>query len=257
MERTVLTTIILSFLNIHCFGQVSVGKAWLGNNLEFLKLSDTTVFLDAGSSLETYSYRVSKDTLVLIKYYNKVNDATKKTYSKEYPYLTQINNNTLVIKPASHKATINLRGKKEIRFIDISTTYNTPLNFENIYMSTSGCSRSCIQLKVQIDSTGNVHYYGSGDVDIPKGYFRGKMIREQLEEFKQLLKRSQIGKFPATFPHAYDSNMTTYILQNGENRKKSSGNVVPYVGKELEKYMYHIHDKVRLEKSNEKFLFLE
>jgi hypothetical protein len=232
-----------------CYGQaVSIKKTWIGNKLEYLKISDTIVFFDYRYHTKEYHYSTVDNNFTLIEYYWTTSDQLR--HQNDFSYkIIKLTSDTLILKPLSERARRLVNGQGYFLLIDSSKTNDQNFKFEKIFFSGTTCLGSCPGMKIEIDSSGKVFFLGEYHTGKYKGLYQGQLKPKDLEKFKKLLQNSWLDNFPTELGGAIDAPNYDFVFYFNGKRKESSGCFVPYFNRTLLNFLLDCYKIANLKKS--------
>lgn len=243
MKLILIVFVTLFEITSLVFGQIpSIKKAWIGNNLEYLKITDSTALFENEFYLEMYNFKLEENKLVLI------NDVINIT---ELPYeISKLSADTLILKPLNEPAKKFINCQEYFLLVDSSTIYDPYFKFEKIFFSGSTCFGTCRSMKIEIDSSGAVFFLGIENTGDYIGLYKGQLKPWALEKLIYILKHSWINNFPPELGFAVDAPYYHFSFYFNGQVKKSKGTFVPYFNNDLINYLLDIYNFSGLTKLN-------
>ena len=138
---------------------------------------------------------------------------------------------------------------------DSGQSYDSNFRFEKVIYSSGRCMGPCRAMKIEINSSGLVFFYGQYNTDPYKGYYKGMLSKKRMEELIALLKRNNIDRIPEDMGSMLDAqHIRARFIYNGKTRNVAGSNI-PAINRELFDFLSTIYQKTKLEKMNGEYLF--
>jgi hypothetical protein len=142
-----------------------------------------------------------------------------------------------------------------IAFVDKKLLYKPDLKFERLFFQGTPCLGTCPGMKLEIDSSGQVHFYGEYYTGQYIGFYKAQLNNEQLNRLVEILKKSELDRFPEGLGQGVDAPTYTFKFRYNNRVKASKGSHVPYFNKPLLRYLLAIYTELTLIKSDEEYRF--
>lgn len=238
-----------------CYGQTaSIKKTWIGNNLEYLKISDTTVVFDYGYFAREYNYKIVDNNFTIIYYDRATGNDLKQENELSYEIIKLVTD-TLILKPLSHKAQGLIGGQDYLVLIDSANTSDKNFKFEKIFFSSIARLGTSAQMKIEIDSTGKVFFLGERNIRKYKGLYHGQLKPKDLAELKLILQNSCLDNFPTELNDIWDAPSHNFVFYYNGKKKESSGVIIPYFSQPLLNFLRKTHKIASLKKYRKPYTF--
>lgn len=251
MKSVSFSFIFLVAMYSTCIGQKALlMKEWVGQQLEWMKVNDSVAMIDNnGLFADSYHYTVNNQNEInLIEYYWTYNDTIRHENNYQY-HITKLTDDTLILKPLSAKAKKLFDDQDSILFINRSIINAPDFKFEKLIFSSSACFGTCPDMKMEIDSTGHVFFYGRIYTGRYKGCYEGQLNKDDLLEIKNILRTSEIDKFPPNLGGAIDAPTYHFVFYYDGKIRKSAGTMVPYLYNDLLDFLLTKYKHAHLKKS--------
>jgi len=254
MKRQLSLIFTLLLINISSYASPTIYKIWIGENLEYLELTKKKANLDYGYHLNDYGISYKDSILKLIDYFWKSGKFGRQHEDYIFKVL-RLTTDTLIVSPLNERARRIIDNKNEFIFVAKTKLYRTDLKFQKIFFSGTGCLGSCPGLKIEIDSTGLVYFLGEYNTDTLKGLYKGQLTDEQLEKLIDLLKVSELDRFPKGLGRAIDAPTYKFIFFYNGKKRTSEGYFVPYFNHSLLSYLLNIYKEISFVRIQEIYEF--
>jgi hypothetical protein len=108
--------------------------------------------------------------------------------------------------------------------------------------------------KIEIDSTGLIHFWGKPDKTIPAGLYQGNLSDAQLKTFLEILNRCEIHRLP---PDRFLIHTPQYYFRfYYNNTHKTISDIFLFRNSnELLKFFYSLPKEIKLDRSGEDYEF--
>ena len=253
MKRLFSLYYFLITLNLS-YAQSTIYKVWIGENLEYLKLTQEKAKFDYGHDLYDFEVKYKDSTLTLIDTYQQAGKIGWQHDKYKYNIL-KLSNDTLIISPQNDIAKGLLDNKDIFIFSDSSLLIKKEFIFQKIFFSSGPCYGTCPMIKIEIDSTGLVHFLGEYYTGDYIGLYKGQLNTEQLNRLIEILKLSEIDRFPTKSGLPFDAPLYNFKFYYNNKFKEFEGGYIPYFDRTLLDYMLEIYDKIKLEKIDGIYFF--
>jgi hypothetical protein len=245
----------ISLITINLFAcsnkkEASIKKTWIGSNMQYLKINDTS-FCTKGSHMEGYySYALNNNTLSL-SYHDWMENRAITIYYK----ILRLTNDSLILKPFQGDSKKLLRDSSTLYYIDSIKKITPSIRLEKISYYRQGGSLGSAPIRIEIDSVGAVFF--SGEIDSAKRIclYQGKLKLSDLTKLKSILQRSYLDDFPIDLESASDASWHRFVIHYNGKKKESTGSMIPYYGMELCMFMENIYKKIDLTEYKEAHSF--
>ncbi len=255
MNRLMKNIFLVIFISISSLAySQTIYKIWVGENLEYLELTKRKANFDYGYHLNDYGISYKDSLLRIIDYFWQAGKFGRQHEDYFFKVL-KLTNDTLIVSPLNERAKNVINNKEKFVFVDKTKLYKTELKFQRISFSGTGCFGNCPTLKIEIDSTGIVNFLGEYNTGSLKGFYKGQLTPNQLAYLIELLKMSELDRFPRYLGDAIDApNYNFKFYYNGKTRT-SEGYFIPYFNHSLLNYLLNIYNDINFEKSEEIYEF--
>ncbi|MBP92644.1 MAG: hypothetical protein CMC55_00835 [Flavobacteriaceae bacterium] len=260
MMKHFVTIFIFLFLN-STFGQDSLNGIWIGENLEYLSVTDTLVSIEFRTFKDKFQYRIKNNQLILKNTYeiskSPKESSTKISDSTKFIKLTWVTDSTLyyfdykLINKDSLQLNLNKvvgrntsSPKKQYNYNRKSSLKKNDINFQSVFFSGTTCFGRCPKMKIEIDSLGNAIFKGEKYTEPFTGNYRGKLTSEQLASLIEILNRSELDRFPEKLPFLIDAPSFKFIFKYDNKERKSGGSMVKYFNREILNYLLSIYKDI-------------
>lgn len=249
-------TILICFLlsSVSNFASPTIYKTWIGENLEYLEITEEKANFEFGFDLYDYDVTYKDSTLTLIDYTYKSRKIGRRHEKYVYKVL-RLTNDSLIISPLNERASRLIHGKTVFIFVDKSLLYKTDLKFQKIFFSAGVCFGECPALKIEIDSTGLTYFLGEYHTGTYLGLYKGQLTKVQLDSLIEILKVSELDKFPIRLNMAMDASTYNFKFSYNDKVKTSVGDFVPYFTSPLLNYLMTIYKKIEFEEIEDTYEF--
>ncbi|HVA97826.1 MAG TPA: DUF6438 domain-containing protein [Bacteroidia bacterium] len=254
MKRFLLIFITaLIFFHYKSSGQTALlKKTWIGQQLQYLKIADSTALLEHEMIFDECHYKLSGKKLTLTVYYWTTSDTLR--HEDNYPFeISKLTKDTLIIKPLSETSKQEINDKDFLLLIDSSEINDTKFNFEKLLFSATACYGSCPRMKLEIDSSGKIFFLGDAYTGKYRGLYEGQLKPPDLLRLKNILQHSWLDNFPDTLGHGMvdDAPIYNFIFYYNGKKKVSRGYDVPYFNYDLLAFLLDSYKRANLKKDNQ------
>ncbi|MCD6020272.1 MAG: hypothetical protein K0S53_3393 [Bacteroidetes bacterium] len=229
MLNRLVNSFWLILISISSFASPTIYKEWVNEDLHYLELTKKKALFDYGSNMENYGVKYEDNTLTLIDYFY----TSGKLFRQHEDYVFRI-----------------LKA-----FVDKKLLYKPDLKFERLFFQGTPCLGTCPGMKLEIDSSGQVHFYGEYYTGQYIGFYKAQLNNEQLNRLVEILKKSELDRFPEGLGQGVDAPTYTFKFRYNNRVKASKGSHVPYFNKPLLRYLLAIYTELTLIKSDEEYRF--
>lgn len=196
--------ILIVCSSVSVFASPTIYKIWVGENLEFLQLKKNKGYFANGDYLNNFGVSFKDSTLTLVQHFYVAGKIGKQNENYVFK-VVQLSKDSLIISPLIARASSIFKNKKSIVFVDKSIIYKPDLTFQKIYFSIDSKNEINPTLKLEIDSTGLIYFLSENNTDYENGLYQGKLNKDELEELIEILKKSELDKFPLKLGSAFNS----------------------------------------------------
>jgi len=269
-----MTKLIFLIIILYCnfsFSQIKEFKGkWISDENEMISFNseyDNQSSLTSKIRSDDFYLEVNNDTLSFQSRYYTSDDDYKKMIVDKYDFkILKINDSLLTIKPISKFAITFFGNDNPIVFKNQKFITNKNFEFEKIIFHTSSCFGSCpvIHLEILKDGTFKLNMpsykkrlYNSTEDESSRN-FTGKLKDTDLKELKDLIVKSRITTFEDTKKGTMfccDGAIKTIILYHNGKRNYFKAMFEPKLFQELITFLYQVHKKTDLKKTDEQFKF--
>jgi hypothetical protein len=247
MKRCFVSFIWLVLTSVCTFASPTIYKTWIGENLQYLKLTKDKANFYYGSKQNDYGVSYKDSTLIFIDYFYTSGKTGRQ--HEDYIYkVVKLTNDTLIVSPLNDRASKLIGNKEQLLFIDKSTLYQTDLKFQRLFFSGTPCLGSCPGMKIEIDSLGVTYFFAESNTGDYKGLYKGKLSKKQLNKLIEILKTSELDRFPTELGKPMDAPTYNFKFSYNNKIKTSNGYFVPYLDKPLLTYLLTIYKEMNFEK---------
>lgn len=265
--------LFLSFSSLTAQDKVSLKKIWISPYLEYLDLrKDDTAYFDYGMGYhEKYQLEKEDSVFKLIQYDRIAGIKEPRKVVKKYKII-KLTSDTLLIHPLtkyskvffenednsyafkfhSDPNSVDLNENDIYTLVSKTTLYDTDMEFNRLYFSSTPCYGTCPSMEYEIDSLGNLYFIGKMNTGRYKGNFYGTLTSEQFDDFVEILKSNALDNIPEKLGGGIDApDYNLIISYNGKTKKITGGHAYPYFNKSLFGYLLTIFEEVKMKKAKE------
>jgi len=265
MRATITILIILIWTN--SYGQFDKLKGtWISKSNDVMVINDiineydnSNKLCNANKDLGLHFYLFGDTLSFQMRYYISPNH--EKLYISRYDLIVLEQTDTsIIVKPSSKLSKQFFNNRTNITFIKQEFNKDKSITFEKIIYHTTRCFGSCPIIGMGIDSNRNVYLEGEFYEDgmgfwidsIKSGQFVGKLNDTLYNELIDILQTSNLKTL--TFPEIYccDAPVTTLIIYYNGQRKYLKSMFPPTLADKLIEFLYFVHEKADLTRTNEK-----
>ena len=246
--------ILIVCSSISVFASPTIYKTWVGENLEFLQLKKNKGYFANGDYLNNFSVSFKDSTLTLVQHFYVAGKIGRQNENYVFK-VVQLSKDSLIISPLNARASSIFKHKKSIVFVDKSIIYKPDLTFQKIYFSIDSKNEINPTLKLEIDSTGLIYFLSENRTGYDNGLYKGKLNNYELEELIEILKTSELDKFPTSLGGGFDAPIYNFKFYYNGKTKSSRGTDIPYFNKPLKSFLLRIYDTIDFEKTDEIYEF--
>lgn len=245
---------LIIFSGVSVFASPTIYKTWVGENLEFLQLKKNKGYFADGDYLNNFGVSFKDSTLILVQHFYVAGKIGRQNENYVFKVVL-LSKDSLIISPSNDRARSLINHKKSFVFVDKSTIYKSDLTFQKIYFSIVSKNEINPTLKLEVDSTGLIYFLSENNTGYANGLYKGKLNNYELEELIEILKTSELDKFPISLGGGFDAPIYNFKFYFNGKTKSSRGTDIPYFNKPLKSYLLSIYDKIDFEKTDEIYEF--
>lgn len=233
----------------------SIYKTWIGSKNEYFKITPDHIYSDFYfynnffSNVRQTNYRLNQDSLIV-----DMSTSYPDYHAENHSFrIVKLTSDSLILKPLSYGAETQYQKCNVIRLADSAVLYEKYLRFERLYFSATPCFGTCPGLKLEIDSCGNMFFYGYLYTGKYKGLYSGRLNQEEFNKLLEILKHSSLDNFPTGRGNVIDA--PSYYFAFYYNGKKKSGEQsdVPFFNRKLFYFLMECYKNTELKKIKQTF----
>ena len=179
MNKVPIYIVLFLLSSISTLASPTMYKTWIGEHLETLEMKEGAGHFYGSNPLNRFGASYKNDTLTI----------TNNTFSTPYDYtfkVLRLTKDTLIVSPLNANARGLIDNKNKFVFVDKAHLYTAKLKFQKVFFSATSCYGGCPGMKIEIDSSGLVHFLAEKNVRAHYGLYEGQLSSEQLKELIEI-----------------------------------------------------------------------
>jgi len=194
-----------------------------------------------------YDYLLKDGNLTFIEY----SYYPEKNYPTDHPYhIEKLTEDSLVLIALSKESLGRILNGDTILFLDSAKIDQPDFKFQKLFFKTSGgCLGQCPNMRIEIDSIGNVFFLGGVYTGKYSGFYQGKLDKKDLKRLNFLLRHAWLDNYsnsPDDDFTGIDQPYNYFVIKFNNIVKASS--IMPYFYDKILGFLLNCYKNAHLQK---------
>ena len=261
MRKCIFGFFVYIFVTVPSYSNPTIHKIWIGEDLEYLSLVKKNIYFNycCGITLSNCKLIYNDTAFTIRGYFWKAGKIARQHIDYTYKIL-KLTNDTLVISPKNKDAARLINNRQTHTFTDKNILYKENLKFQKLFFASFSGKLSSTNIKLEIDFSGQIYFFSEtiSFFERPndlKGTYKGQLNEKQLANLIEILKRSELDRFPTYLGYSIDATTYDFKFYYDNKIKESNGCHVPEISRPLLDYLLTIYKNIKLEKIDDNYEF--
>lgn len=244
MKKTILLFLLLCVT--FGYGQVTLKKTWISRDLKYLRIEDSIAVAENYSCKEyDYFFKDVNISFIEYSYYQE------KNHPIYYPYhIEKLTEDSLILVAQSENYRDRIFSGDTILFLDSAKIDQPDFKFQKLFFKTTGgCFGECPNMRIEIDSIGNVGFLGIFYTGKYSGFHQGRLDKKDLKKLNFLLKHAWLDNYSNSPDDGFtgiDQPYNYFVIKYNNIVKASSR--MPYFYDKILDFLLNCYENAHLKK---------